>query len=66
MWHEDYDDENDDENEYSNDGNEYDDDRYQYDVGAKSAQKEDINQLYYDLLKDDNVDDDDFYDNDEW
>ena len=57
--------EDDDENEYSDDGNEYDDDGYQYDVGAKSAQKEDVNQLYYDLLKDDNVDDDDFYDNDE-
>ena len=62
---EDYDDENDDEDEYSDDGNEYDDDGYQYDVGAKSAQKEDVNQLYYDLLKNDNVDDDDFYDDDE-
>ena len=66
---EDYDDENDDENEYSNDKNEYDDAEYQYDVGAKSAQKEDVNQLYYDLLKNDNVDDvdkDDLYSDDEW
>ena len=65
---EDYDDENDDENEYNDDGNEYDDDGYQYDVGAKSAQKEDVNQLYYDLLKNDNVDDgdnDDLYSDDE-
>ena len=65
---EDYDDENDDEDEYSDDGNEYDDDGYQYDVGAKSAQKEDVNQLYYDLLKNDNVDDgdnDDLYSDDE-
>ena len=63
---EEYDDEDDDEDEYSDDGYEYDDDSHdKTNVGAKSAQKEDINQLYYDLLKDDNVDDDDFYDNDE-
>ena len=63
---EEYEDEDDDENEYSDDGYEYDDDSHdKTNVGAKSAQKEDINQLYYDLLKDDNVDDDDFYDNDE-
>ena len=63
---EEYEDEDDDKNEYSDDGYEYDDDSHdKTNVGAKSAQKEDINQLYYDLLKDDNVDDDDFYDNDE-
>ena len=63
---EEYDNEDDDEDEYSDDGYEYDDDSHdKTNVGAKSAQKEDINQLYYDLLKDDNVDDDDFYDNDE-
>ena len=53
---------------YSDDGYQYDDEEYKNNVGAKSAQKEDINQLYYDLLKNDDNDDgdnDDLYDDDE-
>ena len=64
IYDDDYDDWDEDEDEY--------DDGYQYDDyknnGAKTAQKEDINQLYYDLLKHDNVDDgdnDDLYSDDE-
>ena len=69
-------DENEDENEDEDEDDPYEendyycsDDRYQHNVGAKSAQKEDVNQLYYDLLKNDNVDDvdkDDLYSDDEW
>ena len=66
---------NEDENEDEDEDDPYEendyycsDDGYQHDVGAKSAQKEDVNQLYYDLLKNDNVDDgdnDDLYSDDE-
>ena len=66
---EEYDDEDDDEDEYSDDGYEYDDDGYKNKGGAKPPQ-EDINELYYHMLRndtqgDDSYDDDDFYDNDE-
>ena len=53
---------------YSDDGYQYDDEGYKNNVGAKSPQKEDINELYYDLLRNndnDDGDDDDFYDDDE-
>ena len=65
IYDDDYDDWDEDEDEYD-DGYQYDD--YKNNVGAKTAQKEDINQLYYDLLKNDNVDDgdnDDLYSDDE-
>ena len=65
IYDDDYDDWDEDEDEYD-DGYQYDD--YKNNVGAKTAQKEDINQLYYDLLKNDNVDDgdnDDIYSDDE-
>ena len=48
---------------YSDDGYQYDDEGYKNNVGVKSPQKEDINELYYDLLR--NNDNDDFYDDDE-
>ena len=64
-YHDDYEEDND---YYSDDGYQYDDEEYKNNVGAKSAQKEDINQLYYDLLKNNDNDDgdnDDLYDDDE-
>ena len=53
---------------YSDDGYQYDDEGYKNNVGAKSPQKEDINELYYDLLRNNDNDDgdnDDLYDDDE-
>ena len=62
-YHDDYEEDND---YYSDDGYQYDDDGYKNNVGVKSPQKEDINELYYDLLRNnDDDDDDDFYDDDE-
>ena len=67
-----YEDDDDDDDSYEDDDDYYSDDEYDEEyknnVGAKSAQKEDINQLYYDLLKNDDNDDgdnDDLYDDDE-
>ena len=70
LYDEDENEDDEEDNSYEEDDYYCSDDGYQHDVGAKSAQKEDVNQLYYDLLKNDNVDDDsydddDFYDNDE-
>ena len=73
LYDEDENEDDDDDDSYEEDDDYCSDDGYQYDdyknnVGAKSAQKEDINQLYYDLLKNDNVDDgdnDDLYSDDE-
>jgi len=69
-WDEDDYDEYEDENE-----DEYEDDEYYHDegydktnVGIRPQQKEDINQLYYDLLKNNDNDDgdnDDLYSDDE-
>ena len=60
---EEYDDEDDDEDEYSDDGYEYDDDGHdRTNVSAKPPQ-EDINELYYHMLNDDQGDDS--YDNDD-
>ena len=67
-----YEDDDDDDDSYEDDDDYYSDDEYDEEyknnVGAKSAQKEDINQLYYDLLKNDDNDDgdnDDLYSDDE-
>ena len=73
LYDEDENEDDDDDDSYEEDDDYCSDDGYQYDdyknnVGAKTAQKEDINQLYYDLLKHDNVDDgdnDDLYSDDE-
>ena len=73
LYDEDENEDDDDDDSYEEDDDYCSDDTSQYDdykgnVGVKSAQKEDINQLYYDLLKNDNVDDgdnDDIYSDDE-
>ena len=73
LYDEDENEDDDEDDSYEEDDDYCSDDGYQYDdyknnVGAKSAQKEDVNQLYYDLLKNDNVDDgdnDDLYSDDE-
>ena len=61
-----YDDDDYDDDDYEDDGY-YQDDGYEDDsknnVGVKPPQKEDINELYYNLLR--NTDDDDFDDDDE-
>ena len=55
------------EDNYYDDGYQYDHEGFKNNVGEKSAQKEDVNQLYYDLLNNDNDDGDDYdlYDNDD-
>ena len=63
IFDDDYD-EYEDEDEYDDEyDEEYEDDSYdKTNVGVKPPQKEDINELYYNLFKNNDDEDDDFYD----